>query len=290
MTSLTKEVKKKGVVQGYIIVDAMNQVYNYYYGLSKLRSKDGTKTGLYHGFLSLVLRLKRDHEEMKLIVAWEGNSLVRKKINETYKANRSARPDDLTKAIVYLKELLSLLGIEQKFVPGYEADDVAAYYCEKYKDKYKIMLVSEDSDWLQIMNENCEVFKKNKVLSYEHLKDLYGYPPERILLYKMIRGDKKDNITGIRYFPEELAKSIVSNCKDLSEALKYKPLNVKYKKWIISLEENKSLLTDNYELLKLKSDVIVEDLPCRKKKNISRLKEQLINLQLYKVFSLVKKM
>ena len=287
MTSLTKEVKK--VIRkkySYAIVDAMNMSYKYYYGLSQLKSKEGIKTGLYHGFLSLLLRLKKDYAET-IIIAWEGNELVRKKAYNLYKANRTEKPDDLKKSIEQLKDLISLLGIEQKFVPGYEADDVAAYYCEKYKIQ-KILLVTEDSDWLQILNINCKIFKKNKVLSYNYFKDLYGYPPERILLYKMIRGDKKDNIFGISRFPEELAKNIVENCKNLSEALKYKPLNMRYKKWIISLEKNKPLLTNNYELLKLKSDVIVEDLPCQKKKNISKLKEQLINLQLYKVFSLVK--
>lgn len=290
LTSLAKEIKKiRNESYNFIIIDGMNMSFKYYYGLALLKSKNGIKTGIYHGFLSLILRLKEKYPGSKIIIAWEGDDLIRKKIRESYKANREAKPDNLKKSILKLKDLLALLGICQKFAPGYEADDIAAYYCETYKGKYKILLVSEDGDWLQVMNKNCSVFKKNKEFSYDCLEDLNGYPPERVILYKMIKGDPKDNILGIPYFPVELAKDITKNCKNLEEAFRFVPFNKSYLKWVSSLEDYKSLITDNYEILKLRSDINLEDLPCHEVKNLSKLKAELIKLQLYKVLNQVRK-
>jgi len=290
-TSLTKEAEiRKQQTYNYIIVDGMNMSYKYYYGLWKLESKSGVKTGIYHGFLSMILGLKEKYPGCKVIVAWEGDNLIRKKTRESYKANRIVRPDNLEKSLIQLKKMLALLGICQKFVPGYEADDVAAYYCDKLGDDCKILLISEDSDWLQVMNKNCSVMRKNIEYNYDHMMNIKGYPPERILLYKMIKGDPKDNISGIPYFPTKLANDIVKNCKNLEEAFKYIPIERMYLKWMLRLKEHRTLLTDNYEILKLRSDVRLEDLPCRERKNISKLKIVLMELQLYKVLNQMKKM
>jgi len=287
LTTLTKEVKKdKELVYNYAVIDGMNMSYKYYYGLKLLKSRSGIKTGLYHGFLSLIISLRVKYSNMKIIVAWEGSDLIRKKRMESYKANRAKKPDDFKRSVKRLKELLSLLGISQKFSPGYEADDIAAYYCMTGK---KVLLVSEDSDWLQVMNRNCSIYKKRIEYNYEEMERTQGYPPERILLYKMIKGDSKDNIFGIPSFPVELAKSIVKNCRYLEEAYRFIPTDKKYLKWMITLQKCRTLLTDNYEILKLKSDIRLEDLPCLEKKNLTKLTKKLVDLQLYKVLFLLKK-
>ncbi|MBA7711391.1 Flap endonuclease Xni [subsurface metagenome] len=252
-----------------------------------LKSAEGVKTGLFHGFLYLVLSLK-DMYLSKPIVAWEGGDLVRKKKMIGYKANRAAKPDDFVNSVIVLKELLALMGIKQKYAPGYEADDVAAVFCKKYKDE-KIMLVSEDSDWLQSINENCVIYKNGKEWTYEDLKKSNGFSPEKILLYKILTGNAKDNVSGIPYFPTQLAKQIVNKCNYLGDVYHFKTGNRKYLKWLYTLKNNKELLTFNYEILKLNANVELEDLPCHEKKNISKLKEQLIEMQLFKVLNMMKR-
>jgi len=286
--SLKQEVKKRSdSIYNFIIVDGMNMSYKYYYGLKMLKSVEGVKTGLYHGFLYLILSL-RDKYLSKPIVAWEGGDLVRKKKMMGYKANRAAKPDDFVNSIAKLKELLALMGIKQKYIPGYEADDIAAFFCKKYKDE-RILLVSEDSDWLQPIHKNCVVYKNSKEWTYEELRKSNGFPPEKILLYKVLTGNAKDNISGIPYFPTELAKQIVNKCDYLGDVYHFKTGNRRYLKWLYALKNNRELLTFNYEILKLNADIQLEDLPCHEKKNITKLKDQLIKMQLFKVLNMIKK-
>jgi len=287
LTTLTKEAKKsKDLFYDYIVIDGMNMSYKYYYGLHLLKSKSGIKTGLYHGFLYLVMALRARYPNTKIVVAWEGDDLIRKKRMESYKANRAKKPDDFKKSVKRLKELLSLLGILQKFSPGYEADDVAAYYCATDK---KVLLVSEDSDWLQVLNKSCSIYKKGEEYSYEKMEEIQEYPPERILLYKMIKGDLKDNVFGIPYFPVYLAKEIVRNCSNLGEAFSFRVDDIKSQRWMDKLRACRTLLTDNYEILKLRSDIRLEDLPCLETKNLAKLSRKLMDLQLFKVRFLLRK-
>ncbi len=293
LTSLTKEINKEKEINktyDYIVVDGMNMSFKYFYGLQSLSGSNGEHTGLYHGFLSMILKLKKEHPNTNVIVAWEGDNLVRKATRESYKANREAKPDNLTKSIAKLKEYLGMLGVCQKYSPGYEADDIAAYYCDKFNGDKKILLVSEDSDWLQVVNENCCIMKKSKEYNYDQLLSMKGFPPERILLYKMIKGDSKDNVFGVPYFPTKLALEIVKNCDNLNKAFKYIPQDKRYISWMKKLISCRSLLTDNYEILKLRSDIRLEDLPCREKKNIVKLKKVLIEMKMYRVLNQVKKM
>jgi len=250
--SLKQEIKKRNdSIYKIIVIDGMNMSYKYYYGLKMLKSAEGVKTGLYHGFLYLILSLK-DKYLSKPIVAWEGGELVRKKKMIGYKANRAVKPDDFVNSVIVLKELLALMGIEQKYISGYEADDVAAFFCKKYKNE-RIMLVSEDSDWLQPINENCVIYKNSKEWTYGDLRRSYGFSPEKIIIYKTITGNTKDNVSGIPYFPTQLAKQIVNKCDCLGDVYHFKTGNRRYLKWLYALRNNRELLTFNYEILKLNS-------------------------------------
>ena len=59
--TLTDTIKRKIEGYNYIIIDGMYMCYKYYYGLSLLKNRVGERTGLYHGFLQLIAKLRKEN-------------------------------------------------------------------------------------------------------------------------------------------------------------------------------------------------------------------------------------
>jgi DNA polymerase-1 len=87
--------------------------------------------------------------------------------------------------------------------PGFEADDAMASMVDRYKDKEKIIIWSNDKDLLQLIQKNVIVIK-----NYAELNKLYkwstktvqqrfnGLLPCELPIYYALQGDKSDNIPG----------------------------------------------------------------------------------------------
>lgn len=269
-----------------IIIDGRNQVFKYQHTMKYLTNSKKVETGIYHGFLSLVLKLRKDNMSARIIVAWEGGNLVRRQQLLTYKNGRPEAKNSFEKKIRNLKDMLGMLGVEQKFAPGYEADDIAAIIT-KQNPEQKTLLVSEDRDWYQSMHKNTYVMHKNKIYSYEDVKRQEGFNPERFGLYVLLKGKKGNNVEGIPYFPTILAKEIVNNSSSLEKIFLYKTDDTKYKKWIDIIHESKNDLEEKYKIVKLRNDIKMENTKCHKRDH-SALKKILTELEMFKVISLIK--
>jgi len=281
MAKLTEKMKE---LKPYdlIVVDGKNMCFKYYHSMYSLKNRNGVKTGLYHGFLQLLTKLRKENLYSRIVIVWEGGELVRKKMMKSYKAQRAKPDDNFTKQIINLKNLLGLMGVEQKYSPGYEADDVAATLVNKYEGK--VLLVSGDDDWLQLMRRNVFFFRKNKKISYEEMKKKKGFPPERIMIYNVLKGKPANNVKGICYFPEVLALDILNKCSMISDIFSNYSIPEKYSKWTQILWDNMEDIENTYDIINLKKDVALEDLPC-KERNWKQGKKILIDLQLFKVMN-----
>jgi len=272
----------------YIVIDGRNQVFKYQHTMKYLRTRSGVETGIYHGFMCLVLKLKQDNINSKVIIAWEGGDLVRRKQLSTYKNGRPKVADSFESKIKNLKDMLGMLGVIQKFVPGYEADDIAAIITKKYPDK-KVLLVSEDRDWYQAMNINTYIMRTNKIYSYQEIKEIEDIIPERYGLYVVLTGKKGNNVKGIPSFPKKLAKRIVDESSSIKEVINYKkikdePVN---DKWIDLIKSSKKELKEKYEIIRLRNNVKMEAVKCQEK-NITQLRKQLKKLEMFKVLNMMK--
>ena len=87
-----------------------------------------------------------------------------------------------------------------------ESDDLIAHYCKIAPEEKKTIL-SADKDLLQLVNENTTIYSPIAKVFYTHGKKVkigtYEMPACNILPYKIITGDKSDNINGIYYFGEK---------------------------------------------------------------------------------------
>ena len=116
-----------------------------------------------------------------------------------YKGSRNTHTDELLKKcfqVVYSENLFQEGGIEKTlYHPRLEADDVIAlhtkYLRENEPDAF-IHIITSDTDYLQLLQYNVEIYTLNKKL----LRDSKGFDGnvEKYLFCKCLMGDKSDNI------------------------------------------------------------------------------------------------
>lgn len=182
--------------------------------------------GIWH-FLNTLRRFIDEHNYNKVIVFWDGETSTsqRRKIYPTYKLNRKTPTDEnlelsFNKQKQRVKQYLEEMFVRQIEFENSEADDLIAYYCKISKDEYKTIF-SGDRDLTQLISEDVTVYSPNTKKYYKNGDKIKLYEAEiphyNVKTYKIISGDKSDNIDGIYYlgektliklFPEILEKEI----------------------------------------------------------------------------------
>ncbi len=211
-----------------LLVDGNNLFKIGYHGVREYYHKGNHIGGIYH-FVNTLRRFIDEYNYDKVIVFWDGedNSIQRKKIFPEYKENRRYnRLNDIQKQsyswqLKRVKEYLEEMFIRQINVDGNEADDMIAQYCQISEDEHKTIF-SADKDLTQLICEKVQVYspsQKQMIKNGDKVK-LSGIeiPHQNISTFKIISGDKSDNIDGIYYFGEktfvklfpEIVDSIVS--------------------------------------------------------------------------------
>ena len=147
-----------------IIIDGLNFAFRYYYKFIMF-SHNGVKTGMPHGVINQVLAFEKQYKSARIIFVWDSPNLRKKEMSNSYKADRKKKPDDIYKSIEVTKKLLSLIGITQYYCYGLEADDLSARLCKKHSPKKKILTVTQDADWYQIMNKNVDQYKHHGIMT-----------------------------------------------------------------------------------------------------------------------------
>lgn len=196
----------------------------------------GHHTGGLVGFLRSLGFLMRTIDPTRIICVFDGqaSSSSRKNIDPEYKANRNIKritnwelfddKDDeyasMTMQMHRLVEYLQCLPITLISIDKIEADDTISYLAQKFGENgKKVTIVSSDKDFLQIVNENIEVYSPIKKKTYgkkEVLEEL-GMIPENYLIMKSLLGDNSDNLTGIKGLgPKTLLKEFPGIVNDPS--------------------------------------------------------------------------
>jgi len=196
-----------------LLVDGNNLFKIGYHGVREYYHKGNHIGGIYH-FINTVRRFIDEHNYDKVIVFWDGknNSIQRKRIFAEYKENRRYnRLNDIQKQsydwqMGRVKQYLEEMFIRQVEVNDNESDDMIAYYCQISKDENKTIF-SADKDLTQLISDTVQVYSPSqkemiKFGDKVKLKDI-SIPHQNISTFKIISGDKSDNIDGIYYFGEK---------------------------------------------------------------------------------------
>jgi 5'-3' exonuclease len=195
-----------------LLVDGNNLLKIGFHGVKDYFNKGEHIGGLWH-FLNTLRRFIDEENFSKVVVFWDGetSSSQRRLIYPKYKLHRKAPENELkeesfNKQKHRVKEYLEEMFVRQVEFPNSEADDLIAYYCQISKGEDKTIF-SGDRDLTQLISDDVTIYSPNTKKYYKKgdmikLKEI-EVPHYNIKTFKILSGDKSDNIDGIYYFGEK---------------------------------------------------------------------------------------
>lgn len=216
-----------------LLVDGNNLIKIGVHGVKDFFHSGKHIGGVWH-FINTLRRFIDTENFDKVVVFWDGddNSSARKLLYPQYKENRKApfdvtKQDSINEQKERVKQYLEELFIRQVLVDNNEADDLIAYYCQISPDEDKTIF-SGDRDLTQLISDKVRIYLPD-LKQYYKLGDKIKFkeieiPHYNVKTYKIIAGDKSDNINGIYYlgdktlvklFPELLDQEV--NFTDILE-------------------------------------------------------------------------
>ena len=266
-----------------LLVDGNNLVKIGFHGV-KDYYHNGKHIGALWHFVNTIRRFIDEQNFDKVVVMWDGddNSSTRKLIYPQYKEQRRDRDneyklDSFTEQKERIKQYLEDCYIRQINVDNNEADDLIAYYCQISENEQKT-IYSGDKDLTQLISDKVSVYYPRTKETY-HLGskikcDIYEFPHQNIRTYKILSGDKSDNIEGIsglgektliKFFPELLEKSVsITDILEKTENLLKENKNNKTLQNLLSGKTKSGVYGDEYfvineKIINLSNPLITDD-------------------------------
>ncbi|MGV6858290.1 MAG: DNA polymerase I [bacterium] len=184
-----------------ILVDGSSYLYRAFHALPSLTTKDGRPTGAVRGVIGMLKRILNDYRPSHIAVVFDAKGKTfRDDMFEEYKATRPPMPDDLRAQIEPLHKMVKALGLPMIIEPGVEADDVIGTLSTQASEKgIPVVISTGDKDMAQLVDENVMLINtmSGEQLDPEGVEKKFGVPPEKIIDYLTLMGDKVDNIPGV---------------------------------------------------------------------------------------------
>ena len=259
-----------------LIVDGLNTFIRSF-AVNPAINEDGLHIGGMMGFLKSIRYTSDILKPSRVVVVFDGKdgSKRRRKIYPQYKENRKVKqrlnrnvdwgtaPQDeqqsMKQQMGRLVEYLEQLPLTLICVDGIEADDTMAYISQQILKDSDIFIMSTDKDFLQLVDDRVKVWSptKKKLYTKREVLEEYGIPSRNMLTYRVLDGDKSDNIGGV---PGAGLKSLIKFLPPITEdedftakdLLDYVEKSDKKIKLLESIKKSSNLIKRNYLLMQLK--------------------------------------
>ncbi len=244
-----------------LIVDGSNLLFQMFYGMpagiidTQGRAIQGTV-----GFVGALLKVIRMVEPTHIAVLFDGECAnPRRQLSADYKANRedfSQLPEEETpfSQLPDIYAALDYLGICHRETTDCEADDWIAGYACRYGGENRLTILSQDSDFFQLINGNVTVFRYRAERSVRcdisYIQEKLGICPAQYADFKALIGDTADNIKGAPGIGPKTAAALLQQFGTL-EAVLENTHAVKKPSVQSSLQKSAAALRLNYQLIKL---------------------------------------
>ena len=269
-----------------ILVDGSSYLYRAFHALPPLTNSKGLPTGAVKGVINMMRRLQKDYPDSTTAVIFDAKGKTfRDDIYSDYKANRPPMPDELRSQIQPIHDVIRAMGMPLISIGGVEADDVIGTYAVQATEKKQPVVISTgDKDIAQLVNEHISLVNTmtDAVLDREGVIAKFGIPPELIIDFLALLGDKSDNIPGVPGVGEKTALGLLQGLGGIDSI--YQRLNEVEtlsfrgaKTMAAKLEEHRELAYLSYQLATIKTDVEV-DLAVDELANQAPDNEKLLNL------------
>ncbi|MCQ4924040.1 hypothetical protein NE686_13140 [Tissierella carlieri] len=249
-----------------LLVDGHNLLFQMFYGMpAKILGRDNKPIHAIVGFLGALLKIIKNIEPSNIVVIFDGESgSNRAEINPEYKANRTDYTDieEIDNPFSQLEDIMkSLEYINIRYfetINGFEADDVIASYVKMYREKMKIFIVSNDTDFLQLIDKNVSLYvyrgKNTVIYDEEKVFERYGVKSAMFADYKALVGDKSDNLKGVPKVGPKTAAKLINQYGGVHNILE-NLTNIQLPSIKATLNENIARAKVNLDLIKLTGNV-----------------------------------
>ena len=247
-----------------ILVDGSSYLYRAYHALPPLTNSKGKPTGAVKGVINMMRRLQKDYPDSTHVVVFDAKGKTfRDEIYAEYKAHRPSMPDDLREQIAPIHQIIEAMGMPMLIIDGVEADDVIGTLAlQATAAKQPVVISTGDKDIAQLVNEHITLINtmNNSAMDREGVIEKFGIPPELIIDYLALLGDKSDNIPGVPGVGEKTALGLLQGLGSLDDiyanlddvaGLAFRGAKTMSPK----LLDNKELAYLSYKLATIKTDV-----------------------------------
>jgi len=221
----------ENVPKKLFLLDAYALIFRSYYAFIKnprITSK-GLNTSAIFGFLLTLEEVLQKQKPTHIAVVFDTPSpTFRHIMYSEYKANRDETPEDIKKAVPYIKKLIEAYKIPVIDFPGFEADDVIGTLAKKASEKgFTTYMMTPDKDFAQLVSENIFMFKPsrsgNESIQWgvDDIKREFSVKdPKQVIYILALMGDTADNIPGAPGVGPKTAKKLVSEYGSVEEVFK----------------------------------------------------------------------
>lgn len=190
-----------------LLIDAFNMIHRARFGHAQ-----GEHGITYTFFRSLRSEVER-HKPDRMYIITEGRPVKRIAENAEYKANRTQILDDgFHRQKRDILNLCSLLPISMAKHPEHECDDVIAHIAREMHSSDEHVVCSSDSDFIQLLDDS-------RIKLWNPVKKNFVEPVPNYVVWKALRGDKSDNIPGVKGVGDVTASKLTAEPHKLQEFL-----------------------------------------------------------------------
>lgn len=203
------------------LLDAYALIYRSYFAFinaPRVNSK-GLNTSTMFGFVNTLEQLLKNEKPTHIAIAFDMKApTFRHKMFASYKAQREVMPEDIRKAIPYIREIIKGYKIPILEKEGFEADDVIGTLAKTAeKEGFQVFMVTPDKDYAQLVSENIFMYKPKRlgneieILGVEKVCENFQIKnPLQVIDVLGLMGDSSDNIPGCPGIGPKTAMKLVS--------------------------------------------------------------------------------
>ena len=249
------------------MLDAYALIYRSYYAFIKnprINSK-GLNTSAIIGFVNTLQEVIEKEQPKYLGVAFDPHGpTFRSEAFPAYKAQREKTPEDITRAVPIIKELLEAWHIPVLQVDGFEADDVIGTLAKKGEaiENLETYMLTPDKDYGQLVSEHVKIFRPRHGGGYEVMGPTevcakYDITtPLQVVDLLALMGDSADNFPGCPGVGEKTAAKLIHDFGNVEQLLaRTNELKGALK---TKVEEHTDNIRMSYFLATIKTDVPVD--------------------------------
>ncbi|MFH7527779.1 DNA polymerase I [Aeromonas enteropelogenes] len=252
-----------------ILVDGSSYLYRAFFASQQadLRTSTGLPSGAVRVMANMMRSLRKQYPDCHVAVVFDAKGKTfRDDIYPEYKANRASMPDDLRSQVAPIHQMIKAMGFPFLMVEGVEADDVIGTLARQATEKQLPVLISTgDKDMAQLVSDHVTLIDtmKDVKTDREGVIEKFGVPPELIIDYLALMGDKVDNIPGMTGVGEKTALALLQGIGSIDEIAanldKVAALGFRGSKTFADkFREQEEQVRLSYILATIKTDVVLE--------------------------------